>query len=180
MTTLDDEFVHRALHEDATAIAHPEVAGPSGEANADGAEVGGAEREAPAPTNNVFVNVAAVVAAPDEVTHADVESTSQKKKAKESEVDDAGPAVEPARMDVLCGRGAAVNAHEGNKRFRALCFSRKPEVLAVRDRRTLRFARTHDSTYAALAIVVCFIFFSLKLVTMLSRSASPLKLSHTQ
>jgi hypothetical protein len=35
---------------------------------------------------------------------------------------------EPATMDVLCGRGAGVNAHLGNKRFRALCFSRKPMV----------------------------------------------------
>jgi hypothetical protein len=35
---------------------------------------------------------------------------------------------EPASADVLCGRGAAVNAHTGNKRFRALCFSRKPLV----------------------------------------------------
>jgi hypothetical protein len=34
---------------------------------------------------------------------------------------------EPADMDVLSGRGASVNAHNGNKKFRALCFSRKFE-----------------------------------------------------
>jgi hypothetical protein len=32
---------------------------------------------------------------------------------------------EPASTDVLSGRGASVNAHPGNKKFRALCFSRK-------------------------------------------------------
>lgn len=32
---------------------------------------------------------------------------------------------EPAEYDVLSGRGAAVNSHTGNKRFRALCFARK-------------------------------------------------------
>jgi hypothetical protein len=34
---------------------------------------------------------------------------------------------EPAENDVLSGRGASVNAHPGNKKFRALCFARKPE-----------------------------------------------------
>jgi hypothetical protein len=34
---------------------------------------------------------------------------------------------EPAEPDVLSGRGASVNAHGGNKKFRALCFVRKPE-----------------------------------------------------
>jgi hypothetical protein len=34
---------------------------------------------------------------------------------------------EPADADVLSGRGASVNAHGGNKKFRALCFVRKPE-----------------------------------------------------
>ena len=29
-------------------------------------------------------------------------------------------------MDVLSGRGASVNSHKGNKKFRAICFSRKP------------------------------------------------------
>jgi hypothetical protein len=38
------------------------------------------------------------------------------------------PAVwEPHDADVLSGRGASVNAHGGNKKFRALCFCRKPE-----------------------------------------------------
>jgi hypothetical protein len=34
---------------------------------------------------------------------------------------------EPHERDVLSGRGAAVNSHAGNKRFRALCFARKAE-----------------------------------------------------
>jgi len=37
---------------------------------------------------------------------------------------------EPAAPDVLSGRGASVNAHPGNKKFRALCFVRKPEFEA--------------------------------------------------
>lgn len=37
---------------------------------------------------------------------------------------------EPAPPDVLSGRGASVNAHPGNKKFRALCFVRKPEFEA--------------------------------------------------
>ena len=37
---------------------------------------------------------------------------------------------EPAESDVLSGRGANVNNNPGNKRFRALCFSRKPEFEA--------------------------------------------------
>mmetsp|Transcript_484 Transcript_484/g.908 ORF Transcript_484/g.908 Transcript_484/m.908 type:complete len:542 (+) Transcript_484:155-1780(+) len=36
------------------------------------------------------------------------------------------PILEPADMDVLSGRGASVNGHPGNKKFRALCFVRKP------------------------------------------------------
>jgi len=37
---------------------------------------------------------------------------------------------EPNDADVLSGRGASVNAHGGNKKFRALCFARKPEFEA--------------------------------------------------
>lgn len=40
-------------------------------------------------------------------------------------VDEPGAIWEPADPDVLSGRGASVNAHQGNKKFRALCFSRK-------------------------------------------------------
>jgi hypothetical protein len=36
------------------------------------------------------------------------------------------PVYESAPMDVLSGRGANVNNHPGNKKFRALCFVRKP------------------------------------------------------
>lgn len=38
---------------------------------------------------------------------------------------------EPADMDVLSGRGASINAHQGNKKFRALCFARKSEFEAA-------------------------------------------------
>jgi hypothetical protein len=41
--------------------------------------------------------------------------------------DDAAAIWESAEADVLSGRGAFVNAHGGNKKFRALCFVRKPE-----------------------------------------------------
>lgn len=38
--------------------------------------------------------------------------------------------LEPNVHDVLNGRGASVNAHTGNMKFRALCFARKPEFEA--------------------------------------------------
>lgn len=41
-----------------------------------------------------------------------------------------GAILEPAEHDVLNGRGASVNGHKGNQRFRALCFQRKPEFEA--------------------------------------------------
>eukprot|EP00545_Synedropsis_sp_CCMP1620_P005003 CAMPEP_0119018368 /NCGR_PEP_ID=MMETSP1176-20130426/19214_1 /TAXON_ID=265551 /ORGANISM="Synedropsis recta cf, Strain CCMP1620" /LENGTH=468 /DNA_ID=CAMNT_0006972353 /DNA_START=36 /DNA_END=1442 /DNA_ORIENTATION=+ len=40
------------------------------------------------------------------------------------------PILEPSEHDVLNGRGASVNAHRGNTKFRALCFARKPEFEA--------------------------------------------------
>lgn len=43
---------------------------------------------------------------------------------------DKPPIWEPAEFDVLSGRGASVNAHGGNKKFRAYCFARKPEFQA--------------------------------------------------
>ena len=39
--------------------------------------------------------------------------------------EDEGAIWEPAEFDVLSGRGASVNSHNGNKKFRALCFARK-------------------------------------------------------
>jgi hypothetical protein len=195
MTTAfdEEEFVHCSLHEDATAtaIAPPEVAAPSEAGNVDGAAIpvgtGATEPPGGAPAN-LFVNAALEFSAQQGVgtNVADVESTSQN--VKESEVQDAGcSGVEPARMDVLCGRGAAVNAHEGNKRFRALCFSRKPEVrqglpvragwctLAIRKRQSTP-APAHNSFVMA---ILCRVVLSLKLVTTPSRGASPLKLSST-
>ncbi|CAJ1954774.1 unnamed protein product [Cylindrotheca closterium] len=44
--------------------------------------------------------------------------------------DEANAIWEPAPPDILSGRGASVNAHPGNKKFRALCFARKPEFEA--------------------------------------------------
>jgi hypothetical protein len=40
------------------------------------------------------------------------------------------PILDPSEHDVLNGRGASVNAHRGNTKFRALCFARKPEFEA--------------------------------------------------
>ena len=56
---------------------------------------------------------------------------AKSEEAKPAEAEETGPAVwEPKDQDVLSGRGASVNAHAGNKKFRALCFSRKPEFEA--------------------------------------------------
>lgn len=56
---------------------------------------------------------------------------AKSEEAKPAETEETGPAVwEPKDQDVLSGRGASVNAHSGNKKFRALCFSRKPEFEA--------------------------------------------------
>lgn len=44
--------------------------------------------------------------------------------------EDGEPILEPHENDILNGRGASVNAHRGNTKFRALCFSRKPEFEA--------------------------------------------------
>lgn len=53
------------------------------------------------------------------------------KEEKKEEDDDPRSAIwEPAEPDVLSGRGASVNAHGGNKKFRGLCFARKPEFEA--------------------------------------------------
>jgi hypothetical protein len=41
-----------------------------------------------------------------------------------------GAIAEPSEHDVLNGRGASVNGHKGNQKFRALCFFRKPEFEA--------------------------------------------------
>eukprot|EP00980_Cylindrotheca_fusiformis_P019564 scaffold6784_cov108-Cylindrotheca_fusiformis.AAC.6 len=58
-------------------------------------------------------------------------STEEKKEEPPApEEDDANAIWEPAPPDVLSGRGASVNAHPGNKKFRALCFARKPEFEA--------------------------------------------------
>jgi hypothetical protein len=54
----------------------------------------------------------------------------KKEDAAAAEEDDANAIWEPAPPDVLSGRGASVNAHPGNKKFRALCFVRKPEFEA--------------------------------------------------
>jgi hypothetical protein len=40
------------------------------------------------------------------------------------------PIEDPAEMDVLSGRGAAVNSRPGNRKFRALCFAHKPHFEA--------------------------------------------------
>jgi len=51
---------------------------------------------------------------------------SKSSAAKKKEPKTYGPVIlAPNEMDVLSGRGAAVNNHPGNKKFRALCFVRK-------------------------------------------------------
>lgn len=41
----------------------------------------------------------------------------------------------PTKSDVLCGRGGAVNSHEGNVRFRSLVFSLKEEYFSEKTRK---------------------------------------------
>jgi hypothetical protein len=53
-----------------------------------------------------------------------VASSNSVKAAEDQDLGD--PIDEIAPMDVLSGRGASVNNHPGNKKFRALCFVRKP------------------------------------------------------
>jgi hypothetical protein len=59
-------------------------------------------------------------------------ATEEEKPAAAAPVveDDVNAIFEPAEPDILSGRGASVNAHGGNKKFRALCFLRKPEFEA--------------------------------------------------
>lgn len=67
--------------------------------------------------------------ATDEVIKQDEDETPQEEET--AKPDDLGiPIHEPSEHDVLNGRGASVNAHRGNTRFRALCFARKPEFEA--------------------------------------------------
>ena len=68
-----------------------------------------------------------VATAAAEASAATVEAAAA---APAPEEDDANAIWEPAPQDVLSGRGASVNAHPGNKKFRALCFARKPEFEA--------------------------------------------------
>ena len=56
-------------------------------------------------------------------------ATEEAPKPQEPVVEE-GAIWEPADNDVLSGRGASVNAHNGNKKFRAICFARKPEFEA--------------------------------------------------
>lgn len=49
----------------------------------------------------------------------------------DEEDDEGAVGWEPLDMDIISGRGAAVNAHLGNKKFRAYCFARKPEFEAA-------------------------------------------------
>jgi hypothetical protein len=46
-------------------------------------------------------------------------------------VPEEGAILDPGENDVIAGRGAAVNLNKGNRRFRALCFERKPEFEAA-------------------------------------------------
>lgn len=63
----------------------------------------------------------------------DDKEESKKEEAKEEDTtpeDDANAIWAPTDFDVLSGRGASVNSHGGNKKFRALCFAHKPHFEA--------------------------------------------------
>lgn len=67
---------------------------------------------------------------PESEKETDAAKEDKKEEEPAPEEDDANAIWEPAPPDVLSGRGASVNAHPGNKKFRALCFARKPEFEA--------------------------------------------------
>ena len=80
----------------------------------------------PAQPGDLVIPALAIEAQPDsKVTPHDDVSTEP---PSANQLDESGGVATPGTMDVLCGRGAFVNARLGNKKFRALCFSRKPEV----------------------------------------------------
>ena len=54
--------------------------------------------------------------------------------------DDNNTVWEPQSTDVLCGRGAKVNAHPANKIFRSLCFAHKPQFDAANQAAKKRIA----------------------------------------
>jgi hypothetical protein len=68
--------------------------------------------------------------APEEIKLQEDGVTQQESAGKAAEEELGEPILDPSEHDVLNGRGASVNAHRGNTKFRALCFARKPEFEA--------------------------------------------------
>ena len=64
---------------------------------------------------------------------AEEETKNDAEEAKVGEVSvvEEGTILEASDNDVISGRGAAVNLNPGNRRFRDLCFKRKPEFDAA-------------------------------------------------
>ena len=114
----------------ATANAEPKPEEPSasptnGEA---GNEAAAATTTAAAAAENPAADAATKVEEGQEASDkaAAASATPSKPAKPKAPPKDYGPIIETiADMDVLSGRGAAVNNHPGNKKFRALCFVRK-------------------------------------------------------
>jgi len=67
----------------------------------------------------------AAVAGVSQQEHAAGHATNSITAEEGEEEDQTNPIWEPLEYDIISGRGALANAHEGNKKFRALCFARK-------------------------------------------------------
>jgi hypothetical protein len=114
--TTTEEAAVEEEEESSKADTKPEEAAKAAAADAgeEDAKEDAKEAEARAPS----ARIAETIIAAEEMRVAEEEEESR-------------PAIwEPAEEDVLSGRGASVNAHGGNKKFRALCFARKPEFEA--------------------------------------------------
>jgi hypothetical protein len=66
---------------------------------------------------------------PDSIKQGEVPPVVEELQQEEEE-ELGEPIEDPADMDVLSGRGAAVNSRPGNRKFRALCFAHKPHFEA--------------------------------------------------
>ena len=109
-----------------------EVKEPTGDVQEDGDKVK-EDAEGVPPEGQTEENPATVVEKqPEEADVTDQAAvTAAGETSEKKEGEDENPVIwDPTEFDVLSGRGASVNAHGGNKKFRAYCFSRKPEFNA--------------------------------------------------
>lgn len=88
---------------------------------------GGGETEPPLAKPEGGTGVDGPESAADDGAPPEADATKQEEVPPVEEEEELGEPIEyPAEMDVLSGRGAAVNSRPGNRKFRALCFAHKP------------------------------------------------------